>query len=134
MPPRQTPPPTGKPRRRQGPVMPGSWIWLVMLAMIVGMFLFSQPSNGGTIDYSDFLQLVYNKELTKDLSKITFIGSQRIVGELKTTENLPEELKKQVGSSKKFSTLRPPVEDPNLMAQLLKRAEDKDHPLKFVTE
>src|SRR5947209_15792580 len=101
MPPRQTPPPTGKQRRRQGPVMPGSWIWLVMLAMIVGMLLFTSMSNSGTIDYSDFWKLVFDEKLSKDLSKITYQGSDQIIGELTTTENLPEDLKKLLGSSKK---------------------------------
>ena len=34
MPPRSSPPPSGKPRPRKAPpVLPGSWIWLVLLTL-----------------------------------------------------------------------------------------------------
>ena len=71
MPPRQTPPPTGSPRRRPGPVMPNSWIWLVILATaVVGMILFAPGFGGSQLDFSDFYKLLDEKKL----SKVTFQG------------------------------------------------------------
>ena len=66
MPPRQSPQQPGTPRRRPGPVMPNSWIWLVILAtLVVGMVAFSGLGGGAPIDYSDFLKLIANKQVAK---------------------------------------------------------------------
>ena len=76
MPPRQSPPPAGPARRRPGPVMPNSWIWLVILAtVVVGMVLFAPLGSGGMIDYTDFLKLVEKKQV----SKLTIVGKNKIV-------------------------------------------------------
>src|SRR5262249_13721299 len=77
---RQTPPPQGAPRRRPGPVMPNSWIWLVIPATVgVGMVMSAPLPANSSIDYSDFLKLVENKQV----SKITIMGRNRVEGELK---------------------------------------------------
>ena len=116
---RQTPPSTGKQRRRPSPAMPGSWIWLVMLAMVVGMLVLNSFSNSGAISYSKFLKLVYDDKYSQNLSKLNFVGAERIQGEVKNTEDLPEDLRGPL-SGKKFVTLRPPLEDPDLMERLRK--------------
>src|SRR5262249_50588600 len=81
MPPRQSPPPTGSPRRRPPPVMPNSWIWLVILAtVVVGMVLFRDTlGTRGYIDYTDFRELV----ATKKVAKVAIQGKNLVVGELK---------------------------------------------------
>jgi cell division protease FtsH len=80
MPPRQSPPQPGAPRRRPGPVMPNSWIWLVILAtLVVGLVVFEPLGRGAYVDYSDFLKLIYNKQV----SKVTIMGKNQVVGEIK---------------------------------------------------
>jgi cell division protease FtsH len=100
--------------------MPGGWIWLVILGMLVGMFLLTALGNNG-IEYSEFLKLVESD----NLSKVVFVGAERIVGEIRDPEKLPPDLQRKLGGSKKFMTLRPPVEDPKLMEQLRARAAAK---------
>src|SRR5262245_11596495 len=107
MPPRQNPPPTGTPRRKPGPVMPNSWIWLVLLATaLVAMVLF-QGSGGSTIDWSEFLSMVKKQEV----AKIVFQGTDQITGEIKekayeADQKLPE--KERRLRSRKFTTSIPP--------------------------
>src|SRR6266478_7417686 len=81
MPPtRQSPPPPGTPRRRTGPGMPSGWVWLVILAMILGMLWVTYVfQNESTIDYSNVKTLV-DKGL---VSKITVEGTDHLTGELK---------------------------------------------------
>ena len=56
--PNQTPPSSGKPRRRPAPAMGGSWIWLVVLC-VVGLIIFSQTMVGrGQIYWSEFYNLL----------------------------------------------------------------------------
>lgn len=110
MPPRPTPPPPGTPRRRPGPVMPNSWIWLVILAtMVVGMFVFMPFGAGNLIDYSDFQRLINDKD--KPVNKVTIHGKNLVVGEIKKDQldnTLVKELKILRG---KFAARLPETND-----------------------
>ncbi|MCI0463422.1 MAG: ATP-dependent zinc metalloprotease FtsH [Gemmataceae bacterium] len=82
--------------------MPGGWVWLVILLMVVGMLLFTQEFSGSTIDYSDFYRLVE----TGKVSKVTFLGNERLLGEVKdATDPEVQKLKLRGG---KFTTFLPP--------------------------
>ncbi len=94
MPQRQTPPqPPANPRRRPGPAVPTGWIWLVLLAMVLLALWFagSDTANLPYIDYSDFLKLVAGK----DLKHVTFVGADRIVGEVNDVDHLPDTITNQ---------------------------------------
>lgn len=82
MPPRSSPPPAGKPRRRPAPVMPGSWIWLVLLAFLVGVFIYGSFTTTPGVDFSEFLKLINDDKNAAYVKKITFSGTRRIIVEL----------------------------------------------------
>src|SRR4051812_28536481 len=103
-PPRPNPPSAGKPRRRPGPVMPGSWIWLVILFMLVGMFVLASMGNSGQVAYSDFWRVLNDPKVSDEISKVTFIGQENIIVEFKSTENLPPEWKERLHNRKTFET------------------------------
>src|SRR5215831_10787892 len=142
MPPRSSPPPSGKPRpRRPAPVMPGSWIWLVLLVTLVGLFLISSVGSHTQLGYDDFSKLVYNDENCKYLKKITFVGTRRVSVELdynpesEKGKPLPpavQEIRgdKKLHSGTKFSTALPPLETPQLSERLEKLAQRQ--PLEIV--
>jgi cell division protease FtsH len=70
---------------------------LILLAMI-GSF-----GSTPTIDYSEFITLVE----AGVVSKVVFLGTDRVVGELKDKNErpaLPEEIQKKIGKSEKFTT------------------------------
>src|SRR4051812_17342533 len=116
MPPRPNTPPSNA-RRRQGPAMSGGWIWLVILATVVGMlFLTQELGTTGTINYSDFVKLARANKI----SKVTYVGTDRIIGEVKDPEDA--EVKKLKLRGNKFTTLMPPFEDKDsdLKNELLK--------------
>jgi cell division protease FtsH len=82
MPPRSSPPPSKSPRRKPTPVMPSSWLWLVLLVGIVG-FLFASLFNGPPeVDFSEFLRLVGDKDNAPYIEKITFRDDRKIDVEL----------------------------------------------------
>src|SRR5262249_1403247 len=116
MPPRPSPP-AGKPRRRSTPVMPGGWIWVVILAMVVGIFLFTNMNSGGTIKYSDFVRMVMDPELSRHLKKVTFVGTDHIKGEVDDKNNLPDDIKQHM-SNNHFSTLKPQIDDKQISEKL----------------
>src|SRR5579871_2141159 len=101
MPARQNPPPPGSQRRRPGPVMPNSWIWLVILAtVVVGMTLMPGFAGSNNIDWSQFNWLLRNEKI----ERITF-KDDHIVGEVKPdkmTDDVKDHLSKD--SKGKFST------------------------------
>src|SRR6516165_8471730 len=109
MPPRQTPPPTGKPRRRSSPTMPGSWIWLVILGAVLLMLLVSNLNNAKKLDWGDFTRIVLDEkpDYAKDVAKIILVGNDRINVELKSLEDLPEDIKAKLGNAKEFWVARP---------------------------
>src|SRR5262249_23011323 len=124
-------PPSGKPRRRPGPVMPGGWIWVVILGLLIAIFMFTSfASTPVTCD--EFVKLVYDSEYSENLSQVVFVDSEPIVGELKNAENVPEEMKAKLHGSQKFMTLRPPGEDKQLTDRLTELATK--HGVKIIRE
>jgi cell division protease FtsH len=113
--------------------MPGGWIWLVVLAAVVVLLVLDFGGNSTTIDYSEFKSLLKNG----NVSKISFVGADRILGELKEGTTVPEELQKKLKGSK-FNCLRPPIEDKDLLPDLQKasvvvsREEDHSGVLTFI--
>src|SRR5271169_6246792 len=106
MPPRPTPPPAGKPRRRSSPAMPGSWIWLVILGTVLLMLLVSSFNDRNSVDYSDFIRLLFDKEASKHIMKVTMVGQDQIKVEVDDPEALPQELRERLHNSKNFWTYR----------------------------
>ena len=107
MPPRPTPPPAGPNRRRPGPVMPNSWIWLAILAAVVfGMVLYGPfVAAPTTIDYSDFLKLAEAKKV----SKVVLGANNFLTGEVKEADKDKSDVTKIIkNNSGKFATYLPP--------------------------
>ncbi|HKI33108.1 MAG TPA: ATP-dependent zinc metalloprotease FtsH [Gemmataceae bacterium] len=134
MPPRSSPPPGGKPRRRPAPVMPGSWIWLVLLAIVLGVFLVSSFGSTQQVDWSEFLKLVNNPDDAKYVKKISFQGPRRLVVELdydkkvEGREGLPanvEHLRHDLlHGTNKFTTTSWPLDDRSLPETLTKLSQN----------
>jgi cell division protease FtsH len=98
--PNQTPPSTGKPRRRPTQPAGGNWIWLLVLCL-VAMVIFAQMSGTrNSIYWSEFYTL-----LTEDKLKEVVQKGDRYEGEVKDRDKLPDELKKKIPSGK-FSVER----------------------------
>src|SRR5215831_11130914 len=106
MPPRQTPPPAGKPRRRPSPAMPGSWIWLVILGTVLLMLLVNMANDRKKVDWSDFYRLATSDKYSKNISKIILIGKEKIAIEVKSADDLPPSLQEKVKGAKEFWTPR----------------------------
>src|SRR6516225_8094972 len=129
MPPRQTPPPVGKPRRKAGPAMPGSWIWLIILGAVLLMLLVNSFTDRRKLEWSDFVRIVYDTSkhgYANNLSKVVMVGTDRINVELKNTDDVPDDIKEKLKNSKEFWVARPQGEENSrdLEAQLRKIAEN----------
>src|SRR3989442_103643 len=116
MPPRQPQLPPGKPRRRNGPVMSGGWVWLVVVAVVLMVILFiggDSFTSGGTIKYSEFLHLL-DQGCVKE---VNLVGTERANGELdpdkfdKLTGDIKDQVKQKLHNRNRFTTLRPPGDD-----------------------
>jgi cell division protease FtsH len=98
--------------------LPGGWVWLVLLAMVVVfMLLFDNISSPPPIGESDFRDLIRNDKV----AKVTFEGPERVIGqlkELKPEDKLPPDLEKARASGK-FSTLLAESKDKNDLIKLL---------------
>ena len=111
------PPDNGKtPPRGLAHMLPGSWIWLVVLLGIGIVLLFrDQWVAGEQIEYSLFKREVAANNVTN-----LKIGPARITGEFKRIDKLPEELKKKLNKeTPKFAVVRPTgLEDRELIPLL----------------
>lgn len=112
--------PPAKPNRRPdgAAMIPGSWIWPVIIGAVVLIGLFNLLGSGTNhIPYSVFKDQLLNE---KNIAKVT-IGTTKIYGEVKSLEKLlsklPDELKKG-RTNKEFATLLPRIEDRMLIEQL----------------
>src|SRR5262245_45787441 len=116
--PNQTPPPTGKPRRRPtNPSMGGNWIWLLMLCLAAVVIYSSMKGASNTITYSDFLEL-----LQKDNVKEVAQNGDRYEGEIKDPSKLSDELKKKLGPTPRFNLERLAGNDLPLQQMLTEKA------------
>ncbi|MFL5246064.1 MAG: ATP-dependent zinc metalloprotease FtsH [Gemmataceae bacterium] len=121
MPPRPTPPNTGKPRRRPGPVMPGGWIWLVIGLMMLGIVIVSNfPTN--SVDMGDLLKLLNDPDQVSNIKSVTWEGSERVTCEVYDREKLPEDIKKHTSTLSngggRFTTKLPPGENQGFKSRL----------------
>ncbi len=100
MPPRQSQNPPRTPRRRPGPVMPGGWVWLVLLMVVVGvMFLVGDLNGPPKISDSEFRELV-TRNLVEKVKFQADVGT----GEIKKSEleKVPQEIKDKLHGSSRF--------------------------------
>src|SRR5438067_8225993 len=98
MPPRNSPPPSGKPRRRPAPAMPGGGFLLVlMLIALLGILYFS--SNSDTVQYGAFKRMLQKDEEVKNIKKIA-IAADHITVEVEDKDKLPPEIAEHVTASK----------------------------------
>lgn len=105
-----------KPPRTLTHMMPGSWIWLVVLLGIGIILLFrDQWTIGEQIDYS-----LFKREIAADNVTNLKIGQSRITGEFKKIDKFPEELRKRLNKDQpRFSVIRPSgLEDRDLISLL----------------
>lgn len=129
MPPRQNPPPTGPTRRRPGPVMPNSWIWLVILAtVVVAMVVYSPLTGGNGLEYSDFVRLINDKKV----SRVIIQGKNFVRGEVKDTKDVPEEIAKKLNKGTGSFTVKIP--DANNQTELVQEWMKKDPSLRVSWE
>ncbi len=114
--------------------MPGSWIWLVLLAIVLGVFLVSSFGSTQQVDWSEFLKLVNNPDDAKYVKKISFQGPRRLVVELdydkkvEGREGLPanvEHLRHDLlHGTNKFTTTSWPLDDRSLPETLTKLSQN----------
>jgi cell division protease FtsH len=85
--------------------MPGGWLWLVILLVIIGFlyFTFGLPS-AGLVDYTDFMKVAKDGLFTK----VTIIGNDRAIGEVNKEKfdkaKLKDEIKNQAQRSGRLAT------------------------------
>jgi cell division protease FtsH len=105
--------------------MPSGWVWLVILAAVVLMFLFvGDFASPPEIGYSDFLKLVDDKKV----SEATIIGKDHLVGEVKDPEDAAVKAKLR---GNKFSVRLDPSDD---RGDLKKRLESAGVKFSFKEE
>jgi cell division protease FtsH len=130
MPPRPIPPQAGKPRRRPGPVMPGSWVWLLIMLGLLGVIILGN-SSPSPVDYSEFKHLLYQQ--TSNIKEIRFVGADRIIVEVNDPGLLPDEVKTHL-SKNRFTTRRPPGEDRELRTFLDNLPKDPKNTVREISD
>jgi cell division protease FtsH len=106
MPPRQPNGPQKNIRRKPAPVMPGGWMWLVLLIAVV-MMLFFVTTDGTQISMTDFIDLIKNDNVAN--AKIHV--NDRVVATVKdpTSEKIPEDIRKKIRKDGQIVTYVPGI-------------------------
>lgn len=106
MPPRQPNGPQKNVRRRPAPVMPGGWMWLVLLIAVV-MMLFFVSTDGSQIPTSEFVSLIKNKNITD----VVIQANDRVVGKVENLdkETIPPEVRKKIRKDGQVVTYVPGI-------------------------
>jgi cell division protease FtsH len=143
-PPSNPPPsPTGKPRRRPAPGVGGNWMLMAIFLLILSLLFFQSMAPSGNITWGDFLILANDPGATKDIKKITLMGSETLQVELfekEKQDNFPKddgdknytaltELRKKLPKSNRFTVQRPHItfdEDLSKLLDKLAVREGKD--------
>src|SRR5262245_49414381 len=99
MPPR--PPTAGRnSRRRPGPVMPGGWVWLVLLGIVVVWLVMFGTNGSNRVESGDFYKLLAENKL----NHVTLIGTDRILAEVKpeAVDGLDSKVKDKLSKKNEF--------------------------------
>src|SRR5438105_7557739 len=117
-PPRPSPQPAGPQRRRPGPMFPSGWVFVLIAAMALMMFIFYSDFGGSTqIKFTDFLELLNKGEV----AKVTYRGKEHLEGELKEANT--ELAKKLNMRGAKFTLNLPPGDDHGDLRNRLEKAQ-----------
>ncbi|MSR32743.1 MAG: ATP-dependent zinc metalloprotease FtsH [Gemmataceae bacterium] len=107
------------PRKKPFSGMGGNLAWLIILSLLLLLLFNTNTGSSSTVLYSDLVKLVFDPEDGKLISKVTFIGMERISVEVSEPGKIQDEaLKKKIGSKGKFSVNRAKLDDPALVNQL----------------
>jgi cell division protease FtsH len=99
--------------------MPGGWIWLLFLVMLVGLYIFTQMSGTSNLDYGDFVNLISDPTTNWNIKQLRFVGTERIEGEVFDRSAVPERMRKAFTEKEgKFTTIKPPIDDRQLSEKL----------------
>jgi cell division protease FtsH len=107
--------------------MGGNFLWIVVLILVVGWFLYSAPGSGPAIEWGDFWALLSKHKL----KKVTVVGNERISGEMNDADlgDLPasvQESLKKLNGKKKFTVERIRLEDLDLAKKLQDEVTEKN--------
>jgi len=108
--------------------MPGSWLWLVLLAILLAIIVSSMLKSDVQIDYSDFVRLIFDDDNSKHVKQVTFEGNHRLLVELDNVDDLPDkykDLKSKLQAHKTFATTVSPLDDNGQLAQRLNELSQK---------
>src|SRR5579859_5017917 len=108
MPPRQPTGPNRNLRRRPAPVMPGGWMWPVLLLAFVIM-LFLVNTDGSAIPTSDFIDQLKKGNVTD----IVIQGEDRVIGKITDPERLPEKIRDKLRKDHQVTTIVPGISKEN---------------------
>ncbi len=118
-----TPPPSGPqppaPAKRGSPLLPGGWVALVVLSVVVFAFL-AFGNRSKEIDYSRFRELMDAGEL----KSVTLFGNDRARGEVRDP-NSDLAKKADLGKNGRFSVLLPPSNDRGPFIAEVEKADQK---------
>lgn len=111
---------SGKPpKKRSFSNISGNLGWLVILFLLLVLLFTSYNGNHHSVLYSDFVKLMLDEEDSKKIKKITFIGVDRISVDVNDHENIKDErLKKNIGTTGRFTVNRAKLDDPGLVTQM----------------
>ncbi|MFO0842547.1 MAG: ATP-dependent zinc metalloprotease FtsH [Gemmataceae bacterium] len=98
--PNQSPPSTGKPRRRPTQPSGGNWIWLLVLGLVAMVIFAQMSSNRNSIHWNEFWTLLAEDKLKEVAQK-----GDRYEGEVKDRDKLDDKLKQKIPTGK-FSVER----------------------------
>jgi cell division protease FtsH len=103
-------PPPGPPkggRRRPAPGIGGNTLIILIIFALLAL-MFSQSLNAsGSLEWGEFYSILMDKEQSRALRKVAFIGTERIVVEVddKSKELLPKEIREKLRNNR-FSVAR----------------------------
>jgi cell division protease FtsH len=104
--------------------MGGNWMWVAILLLISALLLAQSLAPSGNLDYTDFLELIKNDEVVKNIKKVILRGSDQIVVEIEQPDKLPKEWQKKL-SRGRFTVQRlKDIKDTDLLGGYLKKLID----------
>ncbi len=94
-------------------------MWMLILLVLVGMFLFTNLEPSGAIEWGEFYSLIKDPESSKNVKKVIFRGTNQIVVEVADPKKLPDDLAKKIGRGNRFTVTRLQVnEEKDVIARL----------------
>jgi cell division protease FtsH len=119
-------PPAGKPRRRMDQGAGSGWVTVCLVLLLVAfLIVYSLSKPAANLSWSEFWTILSREDYSKNLKRVVLSGKDRILFEVKDTDDLPKEIEEKHKGAHTFAVQRLQTQDDKDLTERLNQLAAK---------